>query len=63
MVITLPADGWVRNFLGSCEPECFIAWDLIKYLGPSHEAKLHLLLQDECESIHDWHCTLPDDLD
>ena len=46
-------------------PERFIAWNLVKYLGPtcSLEAKLHLLFQDECESINAWHCTLPDDLD
>ena len=23
----------------------------------------HLLLQDECESLLDWHCTLPEVLD
>ena len=39
------------------------AWILFKYLGPSGEAKFHLLLQDECESLLDWHCTLPEVLD
>ena len=41
----------------------FIAWTLFKYLGPSGEAKFHLLLQDESESLLDWHCTLPGVLD
>ena len=29
-------------------------------MGPSGVAKFHLLLQDECESLLDWHCTLPE---
>ena len=37
--------------------------DSFKYLGPSGEAKFHLLLQDECESLLVWHCTLPEVLD
>ena len=37
-----------------------IAWTLFWYLGPSGVAKFHLLLQDECESLLDWHCTLPE---
>ena len=39
-----------RNFLLYC-------------LGPSGEAKFHLLLQDECQNLLDWHCTLPEVLD
>ena len=37
-----------------------IAWTLFLVSG---EAKFHLLLQDECESLLDWHCTLPEVLD
>ena len=40
-----------------------IALTLYLYLGPSREAKFKLLSQDECESLLDWHFTLPDVLD
>ena len=52
MPITLPADGWVL-FFGGDEPGASIAWTLFLYLGYSDEAKLHRMLQDECESLLD----------
>ena len=37
-------------------------FSLLFYLGPSGEAKSHLLLQDECQNLLDWHWhyTLPE---
>ena len=37
-----------------------IAWTLFNSWVP---VVFHLLLQDECESVLDWHCTLPEVLD
>ena len=37
--------------------------DSFKYLRPTGEVKFHLLLQDECESLLDWNCTLSEVLD
>lgn len=61
------ADRWVRNFLGGCEAGRFNCMDSLFiyfffYLGPTGDAKFHLL-QDEYESLLDWHCTLPEILD
>ena len=50
--------GRVRNFLGGMSQGASIAWTLFSILIPV--LKFNLLLQDACESLLVWHCTLPD---
>ena len=53
VAITLPPDGWVRNFLGGGEPGRFHCMSSFLNIWVPGFKQFHILLHDECQSLLD----------